>query len=272
MQQTCYKSYCGGTLVRLRGKHGATSCTTCHHYDNRNVKNKFLKAGELLLCNFSRASQQDIQDRQNAAEEALFARRMAQDKSAAHNKQIKQAFSVKKLHNEKFKKKMSLFCEVLLEESRGGEDKLLVLQEIRNIPMTYSNVMRILNSGLANTLKSMKDEASREIVMNLKKFVTEAQLILSEENVFKLIQDTNNPENKEKRESVNQLTAAKKIMLSNKAILERFATERTMLHKNLMTNSAIHEEAAQVALDEKCRRNDTIQVNATQWLKAVKRD
>jgi len=45
-----------------------------------------------------------------------------------------------------------------------------------------------------------------------------------------------------------------------------------MLHKNPMTNSAIDEEASQVALDEKCRRNDTIQVNAKQWLKAVKRD
>jgi len=179
---------------------------------------------------------------------------------------------VKKLHNENFKKKMGLFCDVLLEESRDGKDKLLVLQEIRNIPMTYSNVMRILNSGLANTLKKMKDESSREILMNLKKFIIEAQLVMSEENVFKLIQDINNPENKEKREIANQLTIAKKIMLSNKAIFERFATERTMLHKNPMTNSAIDEEAEQVELDENIRRNDKIQVNAKQWLKSVKRD
>jgi len=272
MRQTCYRSYCTGTLVKLRGQHGATACTTCNHYDNRKVKDKFLEAGELLLRNFSRASQQDIQDRQKAAEAALVAKRMARDKSAAVNKQIKQALSVKKLHNENFKKKMGLFCDVLLEESRDGKDKLLVLQEIRNIPMTYSNVMRILNSGLASSLKKMKDDASREIVMNLKKFITEAQLVLSEENVFKLIQDTNNPENKEKRESANQLTIAKKLMLSNKAIFERFATERTMLHKNPMTHNAIDEEAAQVALDEKIRRNDIIQVHAKQWLKSVKRD
>jgi len=45
-----------------------------------------------------------------------------------------------------------------------------------------------------------------------------------------------------------------------------------MLHKNPMANSAIDAEAAQVALDEKCRRNNTIQVNAKQWLKTVKRE
>jgi len=240
-------------LVRLRGGH-----TTCNHYDNRKVEDKFLEAG------FSRASQQDIEDRRKAAEAALVAKRMAREV----NKQIKQAHSVKKLHNENFKKKMSLFCAVLSEESRDGQDKLLVLQEIGNIPMTYSNVMRILNSGLANTLKKMKDDASREIVTGLKKFVTEAQLVLSEENVFKLIQETNNPDNKQKRESVNQLTAAKKIMLSNKAIFQRFATERTMLHKNPKTMLAIDEEA----LDEKRSSNDTPHRGAKQWLKTVKRD
>ena len=245
-------------MVRLRGGHGATACTTCNHYDNRKVEDKFLEAG------FSRASQQDIEDRRKAAEAALVAKRMAREV----NKQIKQAHSVKKLHNENFKKKMSLFCAVLSEESRDGQDKLLVLQEIGNIPMTYSNVMRILNSGLANTLKKMKDDASREIVTGLKKFVTEAQLVLSEENVFKLIQETNNPDNKQKRESVNQLTAAKKIMLSNKAIFQRFATERTMLHKNPMTMLAIDEEA----LDEKRSSNDTPHRGAKQWLKTVKRD
>jgi len=266
MQKTCYRSYCNGTLVRLRGEHGATACTTCNHYDNRNVKDKFLEAGELLQRNFSRASQQDIQDRRKAAEAALVVRKMARDKSASVNKQIQQALAVKKLHHENFKKKMSLFCAVLSEESRDGEDKLVVLQEIRNIPMTYSNVMRILNSGLANTLKKMKDDASKEIVTNLKKFVTEAQLVLSEENVFNLIQEMNNPENQQKRESVNHLTAAKKIMLSNKAIFQRFATERTMLHKNPMTNGAIDEEAVQAANNDKCSRNDK------QWLKEVKRD
>ena len=189
--------------MRLRGSHGATACTTCDHYDNRKFKDKFLEAGELLQRNFSRASQQDIQDRRKAAEAALVVRKMARDKSASVNKQIQQALAVKKLHHENFKKKMSLFCAVLSEESRDGEDKLVVLQEIRNIPMTYSNVMRILNSGLANTLKKMKDDASKEIVTNLKKFVTEAQLVLSEENVFKLIQEINNPENQQKRESVN---------------------------------------------------------------------
>lgn len=71
---------------------------------------------------------------------------------------------------------------------------------------------------------------------------------------------------------MNQLTAAKKIMLSNKAIFQRFAAERTMLHKNPMTIRAIDEEAEQVALDEKRSRNDTPQVNAKQWLKTVKRD
>jgi len=258
--------------VKLKGEHGATVCTTCNHYDNRKVKDKFLGASELLLRNFSRASQKDIEDTRKAAEAAHVAKIMARDQSAAVNKQIKQSLSVKKLHNENFKKKMDLFCDVLLEESRDGKDKLLVLQEIRNIPMTYSNVMRILNSGLANTLKKMKDESSREIVMNLKKFISEAQLVMSEENVFKLIQDINNPENKEKREIANQLTIAKKIMLSNKAIFERFATERTMLHKNPMTNSAIDAEAEQVELDENIRRNDKIQVNAKQWLKSVKRD
>ena len=238
-------------MVRLRGGH-----TTCNHYDNRKVEDKFLEAG------FSRASQQDIEDRRKAAEAALVAKRMAREV----NKQIKQAHSVKKLHNENFKKKMSLFCAVLSEESRDGQDKLLVLQEIGNIPMTYSNVMRILNSGLTNTLKKMKDDASREIVTGLKKFVTEAQLVLCStlQNVFKLIQETNNPDNKQKRESVNQLTAAKKIMLSNKAIFQRFATERTMLHKNPKTMLAIDEEA----LDEK----RTPHRGAKQWLKTVKRD
>jgi hypothetical protein len=105
--------------------------------------------------------------------------------------------------------------------------------------MTYSNVMRILNSGLANTLKKMKDSASKEIVKNLKIFVTEAQLVRSEEAVFKLIQETKDLDKSQLREAVKELAAAKKIMMSNKALFQRFATERTMLHKNPTTNSVI---------------------------------
>jgi rubrerythrin len=272
MSQTCYSTFCDGFLLKIKGLHGATACTKCSRYDDRKVPDKFLHASELLERKFSRALQQDIVEKRMAAENALLVKQIAKKRSSDINQQIKQALSVKKLHNENFKKKMHLFSQILKQESRDGNDKLVVLQEIREISMTYSNVMRILNSGLANTLKKMEDAGSKEIVKNLKKFVIEAQLVRSEEEVFKLIQEIEDKGNVRLTETMKKLAAAKKVMLSNKEIFQRFASERTMLHKNSMTNSTIDAEYMHTALDEKVRKDNTIQMNATNWLKAVKRD